>query len=207
MRLEMSFGKRWPFCFGLSVLNVSACPIVRTIHNSLFASIKISSTIICKSVNRTNAYTISLTALPTSVSSKCYEGQHQAMSTMVGQSEEVGHATPDSKVHGANMGPIWVQQEAGGLHVGPMKVANWDQALTSFSHMKCVIINWLGGLEGRVLFFFMSDEYMYEMPSIATSQLQDECSAMHQNEPTIGNLFSNTRNIVGISTVKNNGTH
>ena len=33
---------------------------------------------------------------------------------------------PDSKVHGANMGPIWGQQNPGGPHVGPMKLANWD---------------------------------------------------------------------------------
>ena len=27
---------------------------------------------------------------------------------------------PDSKVRGANMGPIWGRQDPGGLHVGPM---------------------------------------------------------------------------------------
>ena len=32
---------------------------------------------------------------------------------------------PDSKVHGANMGPIWGRQDPGGLHVGPMNVAIW----------------------------------------------------------------------------------
>ena len=31
-----------------------------------------------------------------------------------------------SKVHGANMGPIWGRQEPGGLHVGPMNFAIWD---------------------------------------------------------------------------------
>ena len=30
---------------------------------------------------------------------------------------------PDSKVHGANMGPIWVRKDLGGPHVGPMNVA------------------------------------------------------------------------------------
>ena len=35
---------------------------------------------------------------------------------------------PDSKVHGANMGPIWDQQEPGGPHVGPMSFATiWLQ--------------------------------------------------------------------------------
>ena len=30
---------------------------------------------------------------------------------------------PDSKVHGANMGPIWGRQDPGGPHVGPMSPA------------------------------------------------------------------------------------
>ena len=33
---------------------------------------------------------------------------------------------PDSKIHGANMGPIWGQQDPGGPHVGPMNFATWD---------------------------------------------------------------------------------
>ena len=32
---------------------------------------------------------------------------------------------PDSKVHGANMGPIWGRQDPGGPHVGPMDLAIW----------------------------------------------------------------------------------
>ena len=32
---------------------------------------------------------------------------------------------PDSKVHGANMGPIWGRQNPGGHHVGPMNYAIW----------------------------------------------------------------------------------
>ena len=35
--------------------------------------------------------------------------------------------TPDSKVHGANMGPIWGRQDPGGPHVGPMNFAIWDR--------------------------------------------------------------------------------
>ena len=31
----------------------------------------------------------------------------------------------DSKVHGANMGPIWGRQDPGGSHVGPMNFAIW----------------------------------------------------------------------------------
>ena len=33
---------------------------------------------------------------------------------------------PDSKVHGANMGPIWGRQDPGGPHVGPMNFAIRD---------------------------------------------------------------------------------
>ena len=33
---------------------------------------------------------------------------------------------PDSKVHEANMGPIWGRQDPGGPHIGPMKFAIWE---------------------------------------------------------------------------------
>ena len=32
---------------------------------------------------------------------------------------------PDSKVHVANMGPIWGRQDPGGPRVGPMNFAIW----------------------------------------------------------------------------------
>ena len=32
---------------------------------------------------------------------------------------------PDSKAHGANMGPTWGRQDPGGPHVGPMNLAIW----------------------------------------------------------------------------------
>ena len=35
-------------------------------------------------------------------------------------------AIPDSKVQGANMGPIWGRQDPGGPHVSPMNFAIWD---------------------------------------------------------------------------------
>ena len=35
-------------------------------------------------------------------------------------------ANPDSKVHGANVGPIWGRQDPGGPHVGPTYFAIWD---------------------------------------------------------------------------------
>ena len=33
---------------------------------------------------------------------------------------------PDSKVHGANMGPFWGRQDLGGSHVDPMNFAIWE---------------------------------------------------------------------------------
>ena len=33
---------------------------------------------------------------------------------------------PDSKVHGANRGPIWGRQYPGGPHIGPMNLAIWE---------------------------------------------------------------------------------
>ena len=32
---------------------------------------------------------------------------------------------PDSKVHGANMGPVWGRQDPGGPHVGPLNFIIW----------------------------------------------------------------------------------
>ena len=36
------------------------------------------------------------------------------------------HHNPDSKVHGANMGPTWGWQDPGGPHVSPMDLAIWE---------------------------------------------------------------------------------
>ena len=34
-------------------------------------------------------------------------------------------SVPESKVHGANMGPIWGRQDPDGPHVGPLNFAIW----------------------------------------------------------------------------------
>ena len=38
----------------------------------------------------------------------------------------VSLTNPDSKVHGANMGPTWVLSAPDGPHVGPMNLAIWE---------------------------------------------------------------------------------
>ena len=44
---------------------------------------------------------------------------------MVRETLYIGNSIPDSKVHGANMGPTWVP---GGPHVGLVNLAKWDIA-------------------------------------------------------------------------------
>ena len=44
----------------------------------------------------------------------------------VAATQSVIFDNPDSKVHGANMGPIWGRQDSGGPHVGPMSFAIWE---------------------------------------------------------------------------------
>ena len=44
---------------------------------------------------------------------------------MGGNPGTILQAYPDSKVHGANMGPIWGRQDPGGPHVGPINFAIW----------------------------------------------------------------------------------
>ena len=39
---------------------------------------------------------------------------------------QIDNNTPDSKGHGANMGPIWGRQDPGGPHVCPINLAIWD---------------------------------------------------------------------------------
>ena len=40
------------------------------------------------------------------------------------------HNSPNNKVDGANIGPIWGRQDPGGPHVGPRNFAIWVPSLT-----------------------------------------------------------------------------
>ena len=44
---------------------------------------------------------------------------------LVPSGTQLAMASPDSKVHGGNMGPIWVRQGPGRPHVGPMNFVIW----------------------------------------------------------------------------------
>ena len=41
-----------------------------------------------------------------------------------------------SKVHGANMGPIWGRQDPGGPHVGPVNFAIWEVDILGSCHQR-----------------------------------------------------------------------
>ena len=43
--------------------------------------------------------------------------------------------TPESKVHGANMGPTWGRQDPGGPHVGHMNLAIWEHYFLLTDHV------------------------------------------------------------------------
>ena len=67
----------------------------------------------------------------------------------------VNDSTPDSKLHGANMGPIWGQQDAGGPHVGPMNLAIWDSYFV-YMILKILLTKY------TTLLFLMNDEYLLQ---------------------------------------------
>ena len=55
----------------------------------------------------------------------------------------IHQAFPDSKVHGANMGPIWGQQDPRGPYAGPMNFVIWalPQDRARFRRRKIKISN------------------------------------------------------------------
>ena len=50
------------------------------------------------------------------------------------------NANSNSKVHGANMGPIWGWQDPGGPHVGPMNLAIWFRLKDMWFDLKIYLI-------------------------------------------------------------------
>ena len=59
------------------------------------------------------------------------------------ENHNANFAIPDSKVHGAYMGPTWGWQDPGGPHVGPMNLAIrdhwWHQRLSLRQHMVSIM--------------------------------------------------------------------
>ena len=62
---------------------------------------------------------------------------------------------PDNyKVRGANMGPIWGQQDPGGPHVGPMNFAIWGPLCIDKSSAASILFVWNGDA-----FVLLTSEY------------------------------------------------
>ena len=68
-------------------------------------------------------FSTGVTKLRSTRNSSSIPVQMTMTAVMNGLKEQV--SGPDSKVHGANMGPIWGRQDPGGPHVGPMNFAIW----------------------------------------------------------------------------------
>ena len=60
----------------------------------------------------------------------CTDATQTLMSAVVGKVID----NPDSKVLGANMGPIWGRQDPDGPHVGPMNFPIWEVSLGECLH-------------------------------------------------------------------------
>ena len=71
---------------------------------------------------------------------------------------------PDSKVHGANIGPTWGRQDLGGPHVGPMSIAIRDLLLYGTYPSMC-LFRLLGFWNAKVARFWLqlnvSDQYYW----------------------------------------------
>ena len=63
----------------------------------------------------------------------------------------VSSAFPDSKVHGANIGPIWGRQDPGGPHVGPMNLTIWVVFWERFRRwiQMSPLFVWIGSMENK----------------------------------------------------------
>ena len=59
----------------------------------------------------------------------------------------INFITPDSKVHGANMGPICGRQDSGGPHVDPMNLAIRDPTASYYPSQWWLIVNYTIGTD------------------------------------------------------------
>ena len=76
--------------------------------------------------------------------------------------------SPENKVHGANMGPIWGRQDPGGPHVGPMNFAIWKPKDPFYLHGLTVISAWISGhIHNKVW-----DEITYPSPNVNSCTIE-----------------------------------
>ena len=92
---------------------------------------------------------------------------------------------PDSKVHGANMGPIWGRQDPGGPHVGPIDLAIWvDTGVTIF---RLSMVQELG----------LYDEIISQTPTESAQNVPGKFRLSHKEEITfINNNYHHHRETI-----------
>ena len=70
---------------------------------------------------------------------------------------------PDSKVHGANMGPTWGRQDPGGPQIGPMNFGIWD-IICGSPHLGQVIRIADVFFDASISRFWTSSQIFFEAP-------------------------------------------
>ena len=78
--------------------------------------------------------------------------------------------SPDSKVHGANMGPTWVLSAPDGPHVGPMKLAIWFPTVPA---LLCLLWYW-----EPLSFYSNSSQYTSHIDGIRPKGPYQSCLRM-----------------------------
>ena len=68
---------------------------------------------------------------------------------------------PDSKVHGANMGPIWGRQDPGRSQVGPMNFVIWGCLAVPLTIYHCLDINTEGIWQKTLLEHFPENKFSF----------------------------------------------
>ena len=93
---------------------------ILTFHNQLYLSDMLLTWTICISIKIHQDTCLEFHRARPVILTACYNVQVQP--TLTATNVMVINY-PESKVHGANIGPIWGRQDPGGPHVGPMKFA------------------------------------------------------------------------------------
>ena len=93
---------------------------------------------------------------------------------------------PDSKVHGANTGPIWGRQDPGGPHVGPVNFAIWEASHFIMSSTGIEISHNLKNSTMRMQYFKISWPIIIEFHFDAVILLQ--VTQQHFKLPTSDQL-------------------
>ena len=88
-----------------------------------------------------------------------YEDIGHVLTVDIPQLNVAWWTNPDSKVHGANMGPIWGRQDPGGPQVGPMNFATCDSLFVNRLNKMDWYAMW-GGVN-KVLFINFSTKDIF----------------------------------------------